>query len=167
MLDNDNMVVTRIEDCEFLQFRRFLEFSDRIGHCYSMRPHDFRITRERSANSDYERLCKCLGADFKDLYRPSQTHSNNVKCVNDEPAGIYGKDFADTDGLITNRNGKVLALCFADCIPLFFYDPVKNVIANVHSGWRGTYQEIAKTAVCKLKEDYNVNVDSLICRNWS
>ena len=42
--------------------------------------------------------------------------------------GIYMADFQETDGLITDKRGKVLSLCYADCIPLFFYDPVTEVI---------------------------------------
>ena len=164
-LSNENMIHIKNGDCEYLQFRRFLEYSDKIEHCYTIRPLDFKITKEVNADESYNKICDSLNINFKNLYRPSQTHSNNVKCVNDEPAGIYKREFADTDGLITDRKNKILSLCYADCIPLFFYDPNKKVIANVHSGWRGTYQEISKIAVCKLKEQYDVSPESLICRN--
>lgn len=166
-LSNENMVHVKNGDCEYLQFRRLLEYSDKLQHCYTMRPLDYKITSDISADRDYEKICRCLDLDIGNLYRPSQTHSNNVKCVNNEPAGIYKKEFANTDGLITDKRRKVLALCYADCIPLFFYDPKNNVVANVHSGWRGTYQEIAKTAVRKLKEEYGVSTEDLICRNWT
>ena len=69
------------------------------------------------------------------------------------------------DGLITDKKDNVLSLTFADCTPLYFYDPVKNVIGNVHSGWKGTYQEIAKMAVKSLVQNYDINPKDLICRN--
>ena len=39
-----------------------------------------------------------------------------------------------------------------------------NVIGNIHSGWKGTYQEIAKVAIQKLKNEYSTNPEDLICR---
>ena len=89
---------------------------------------------------------------------------NNIKIVLDQEAGIYG-EFTDVDGLITDKSNKILSLTYADCICLYFYDPVKNVIGNIHSGWRGTYQQIAKIAVKILKQKYGVKPEDLICRN--
>ena len=43
------------------------------------------------------------------------------------------------------------------------YDPVKNVIANVHSGWKGTFQKIAINCVKKMIEDYGSNPKDIIC----
>ncbi len=57
----------------------------------------------------------------------------------------------------------MLFLTYADCTCLYFYDPIKNVIGNIHSGWRGTYQEIARMAVRKLKEEYGSNPKDIIC----
>ena len=52
--------------------------------------------------------------------------------------------YTDVDGFITNKPNIDLTLSFADCTPILLYDPVKKVIANIHSGWRGTVQKIGK-----------------------
>ena len=67
------------------------------------------------------------------------------------------------DGLVTDKKGMILATTNADCILLLFYDPVKRVIANVHSGWRGTFQNIAVNAVNKMRVEYGCNPQDIIC----
>ena len=49
---------------------------------------------------------------------------------------------------------------------IIFYDPVKKVIANVHSGWRGTFQKIAEKTVLKMIENYNCNPEDIECFIW-
>ena len=48
----------------------------------------------------------------------------------------------------------MLATTNADCILLLIYDPIKKVIANVHSGWKGTLQKISVKAVDKMIEEF-------------
>src|SRR6266705_260731 len=51
------------------------------------------------------------------------------------------------DALITKQRGVTLALSFADCTPLLFYDPVERAIGLAHGGWRGTARGIALATV--------------------
>ena len=67
------------------------------------------------------------------------------------------------DGLVTDKKNKALIFCFADCTPLLFFDPIKKVIANVHSGWRGTLQTIGRNAVNKMIEQYSCKPEDIIC----
>lgn len=146
-----------------MQFRKLLEFSDKIQHSYTLKPLDFNIGDRKKVKKDYEKICTSLNLNLRNIYRPSQTHSTNIKCVDDQIPGIYTPEFQETDGLITDKQNKVLSLTFADCICLYFYDPIQNVIACIHSGWKGTYGEIAKNAVKELKAKYNVEPKNLIC----
>ena len=72
-------------------------------------------------------------------------------------------NFDEVDGLITDKKNKALSLYFADCTALFLYDPIKNVIGDIHSGWRGTVQKIGMVAVQKMQEEYNCNPEDIIC----
>lgn len=157
------MIHIKDKGIEYLQFRKLLEFSDKIQHCYTLRPLDFNIGNMESVKSDYQKVCENLNLSSRNIYRPSQTHSTNIKCIETQIPGIYTPEFQDTDGLITDKQNKVLSLTFADCICLYFYDPIQNVIANIHSGWKGTYEKIAKNAVTLLKEKYGVDPKNLIC----
>ena len=57
----------------------------------------------------------------------------------------------------------VLAIQVADCLPIFLIAPDVSAIGLVHAGWRGTVASIAREAVRKLKEDFDVDPGSLSC----
>ncbi len=60
----------------------------------------------------------------------------------------------DTDGLISDVPGIILAVSVADCAPVYLFDPRMRVIALVHAGWRGTVDKIAEGVVKKMIHDY-------------
>ena len=51
----------------------------------------------------------------------------------------------------------------ADCVLIFFYDPVRQVIAVSHSGWRGTVLSIGAKTVDKMVSDYGCRRRDIIC----
>jgi hypothetical protein len=70
--------------------------------------------------------------------------------------------FENVDGLITKKPGINLMLTFADCTPIFLYDPDNKIIANVHSGWTGTVKKIGQKAVIKMIKEYGTKPENLI-----
>ena len=44
-----------------------------------------------------------------------------------------------------------------------FFDPVKKVIANTHSGWKGTVQRISVKTIRKMKEQFGCEPKDIIC----
>lgn len=68
------------------------------------------------------------------------------------------------DGFITNEKGIALFIKHADCQAALFYDPLKEVIGNVHAGWRGNVLNIYKKMIEKMVMKYNSNPkDILVC----
>ena len=59
------------------------------------------------------------------------------------------------DAFITRQRGVTLALTFADCTPLLFYDPIQHVIGLAHAGWRGTARGIALATVEAMCEQFD------------
>ena len=56
------------------------------------------------------------------------------------------------------RRARCGAVCFAaDCTPVLLFDPVKNVAAAVHAGWRGTANGIVRKAVEKMAREFGSN----------
>jgi polyphenol oxidase len=51
------------------------------------------------------------------------------------------------DALVTRLPGIALMVKVADCQAILLVDPVRGVIANVHSGWRGSVQDLATKTV--------------------
>ena len=101
-------------------------------------------------------------ADDKILYA-SQVHSGNVKVIDDEDVaeGIL-KTNPETDAMVTDIPGICLMVMVADCVPVLLFDPVKNVIAVIHAGWRGTVQKIVSNTIAVMKTNYGSNPSNLI-----
>lgn len=117
--------------------------------------------------SNYKKLCDTIESDYINLVKANQEHTDEVKIVN-QKFNSYGPDihidyYSKTDGLITNKEKVLLCTTNADCILLLFFDPVKKVIANTHSGWKGTLQRISVNTIRKMKEEYNCNPKDIIC----
>ena len=171
-LSNGNVIHVKGEKCEYLQFRRLLEYGDVLGHGYGLRPDNYRTNGDGLAEEDFEKalesyrdLCEAVGVEYDNLVKPNQRHTDVVKCVEVLESSVLSKDdkYANTDGLVTNMKGAVLGTSNADCILLMFFDPVKMVIANVHSGWKGTFQKIAVNAVDKMVQEYGSDPKDIIC----
>ena len=92
------------------------------------------------------------------LVFPRQTHTNCVFEVSDIPE----TEIKETDALVTNKKGICLCVQTADCVPILLFDPVKNVIAAVHAGWRGTVNKIAEIAVQRMVQDYGSSPKNII-----
>ena len=166
-LSNDKIIHKKYGNIEFLQFKRLLEYSDKLVHCFTLKPLDFgsNATFDESMEefkANYKKIVEKLGVDSNNIVRPLQTHTNCVKNIYNE-FGIFPKELENVDGLITNQKNKILSLVFADCTPILLYDPKKNVIANIHSGWKGTVSKIGKVAVEKMIKDYNSKPEDIIC----
>lgn len=177
-LTNKNVIHVKKNGTEYLQFRKLLEYNDIISHAYSLgidknyrtaRANKEKLSKEEYDNAikDYKTLCDAIGVDYINLVKTNQTHTDNVKIVNNKilkNAPDFNLDeYKETDGLITNKQNIVLSATNADCILLLFFDPVKKVIANVHSGWRGTLKRISVKAVEKMVKEFGCREQDIIC----
>jgi len=166
-LSNENVIYIKKYGLEYIQFKRLLEYKN-IEHCFTLKPLDFasNITYEEK-REDVEKAFNVLSEEFKfnvkDICRPKQTHTDIVEKICDGDEGIYISKFDNVDGFVTDQKNKVLMLSFADCTPLLFYDPIKNVIANTHSGWKGTLQKIGVRTIEKMISEYGCKPEDIIC----
>ena len=172
-LTNDKVIHIRNKENEFLQFKRLKNFEKMISHAYSVGINKsyrtFKANREplpiniyQGNMNNYKTLCSEIGANYKKITKANQAHTDNVVCINniEENVTIDTKD--PSDGLITDKKEIVLATTNADCILLLFFDPVKKVIANTHSGWKGTLQEISVKTVEKMIKNYGCKPENII-----
>lgn len=102
-----------------------------------------------------------MGMDYRNLITTFQDHTDNVMTVDEKSK--FNLNNQPVDGICTNVKGNILATVNADCILLMFFDPIKKVIANTHSGWRGTLQRISVKTIDKMVEQYNCNPEHIIC----
>lgn len=165
-LFNKEIVIIKNENIRYMQFKKLLEYKN-IKHCFTLKPLDVGSNDtykeiKNIADKNYNDVCNLLELDSKNIVRPYQTHTNNVKKVITE-VGIFPEELKDIDGLITQENNKILSLTFADCTPIYLYDKQKNIIGNIHSGWQGTIKKIAKYAIIQMKKGFNSNPKDIIC----
>ncbi|MGB5157927.1 peptidoglycan editing factor PgeF [Desulfobacterium sp. N47] len=93
-----------------------------------------------------------------ELVFTKQVHDRHVIIVSERAAdSALSETNLTGDALITDINNKMLVIKTADCQAVLLYDPVKNVVANVHSGWRGSINNIIGATIDAMKENYNCN----------
>ncbi|MCI5919526.1 MAG: peptidoglycan editing factor PgeF [Roseburia sp.] len=115
---------------------------------------------------NYKRLAEALGVSLENFVFTDQTHTTNVLKVTEKDAGkgiLRERDYQDVDGLITNVKGLVLSTFFADCVPLYFVDPVHEAIGMSHSGWRGTVRRMGKATIEAMEQAFGTKPSDLIC----
>ncbi|HNE04697.1 MAG TPA: peptidoglycan editing factor PgeF [Anaerolineales bacterium] len=66
------------------------------------------------------------------------------------------------DILFTDNPEVSLFMRFADCVPLLFHDPKKNVIGISHAGWMGTVKGVAEVSVQAMQERYGSNPQDIV-----
>lgn len=137
-------------------------FSTRLGGvsqgCYASMNLSFtRGDDEAAVRENYHRIAKSIGVKYENMVLSQQTHTTNVRVVTEKDKGkgiVKPLDYTDVDGMVTNIHGICLVTFYADCVPLYFVDPVQKAIGLSHSGWRGTVGKIGKETIRKMKEQY-------------
>lgn len=145
-------------------------FSTRLGGVskgyYSSLNLSFtRGDEEADVRKNFERIGAAMGIRCEDMIFSQQTHTTNVLAVTDEERGMgltRERSYHDVDGLVTNVPGICLVTFFADCVPLYFVDPVKKVIGLSHSGWRGTVGKIGKETVERMHTEYGSEPEDIL-----
>lgn len=121
--------------------------------------------KDENVRENYKRICRSIGGDYRKLVLSDQVHDNKVMYVDEryEAGERIEKKIKGIDGLTTDKEGIILATSYADCVPLFFFDPVRKVIASSHSGWRGTVGFIGSETIEKMKKLYGSKAEDIIC----
>lgn len=150
-------------EAKFCRFDELMKHDD-IVHVFSLKPLNFR--NRDLMEEDYKKLFNALDLDYKYLVKPNQAHTDNIllldKKVNIDTADIKLDYLENVDGIITNQKNVALATTSADCLCVILYDPKNKVIANVHSGWRGTFKKIVKKAAFLMKNKYDCNLNDIL-----
>lgn len=131
----------------------------------TMNLSDSRGDSKVAVAENYRRIAAVLGCQVEDMVLTQQTHTTNIRVVTRADAGkgvIRERDYDQVDGLVTQEPGIALTTFYADCVPLYFVDPVHKAIGLSHSGWRGTVGRMAAETVWKMKVMYGTNSADVI-----
>lgn len=106
---------------------------------------------------NYRRIGKVMGIAPSRMVSSCQTHTTNIRLVTEEDCGAgvtRPQDSKDIDGLITQERGIALVTLFADCVPLYFVDPVHRAIGLAHSGWRGSAAQMGACMIEAMEKTF-------------
>lgn len=175
--NNNQIVLINDNGLEYVQFASFKKHESAIKHCFTSRKGGVSSGECNSLNlgfnrndtiqnilENYKRISASLGIDYKNMVFSNQVHDNKIRLVDESDRGkgiIRQSDIIGFDGLITDKKDVALVTFYADCVPVFFFDPVKKVIGIAHSGWRGTVKEIAGAMVRKFNDIYRCNIEDI------
>ena len=176
---NENKLHMQVKEnngVTYLTYPSFEQFPD-IVHCFSTRlggvsqgifsSMNLSFTRgdeENAVKDNYRRLSAAVGFSLEDIVTSDQTHTTNVQLVGAEDRGkgvTRPRTYKDVDGMITNVPGVVLCTFYADCVPLYFVDPVHKAVGLSHSGWRGTVGKIGKVTIEKMAEQFGSDPEEI------
>lgn len=127
---------------------------------YNVGDEESRVTENRKIILDD------LSIDYRTVVTAQQVHKDKIALVRKEDKGKgtfkYSKGIAQTDALITDIPGVPLLMCYADCVPIFIFDPVKKTIALIHSGRKGTELELTLKTLFRMKKTFETNPRSCL-----
>ena len=157
--DNNDIVIKDEKGIKYLQFKKLLEYGIKHAYTLSVEGIDFSFKTSAHDNS-YKMLADALDIEVNNIVEPVQTHTDEVRILEE----VTSSDaLQDVDGLITNKKNIAITSKNADCILFFFYDSKNKVIANVHSGWKGTFKRIAIKTVKKMINEFGSNPEDILC----
>lgn len=177
--DSKTCIINENQGVTYITFPGLAAYSKDLLHAFSTRlggvSEDYLGTMNLSFSrgddrekvmENHRRFAAATGYDEKRLVFSDQVHLTHFHKVTEEDCGkgiIRESDIKEIDGLVTNVPEIPLITFYADCVPLFFYDPVKKVIAMAHSGWKGTVERIGEKMISYMKAEYGCESRDIVC----
>ena len=176
-MKSTNLTIKNHNNVQYIQFQH-LEASGLVLHGFSTKHGG--VSRDQyasmnlsftkgdaaiSVKENFLRFTEAIGVEGDSLVLSDQIHATEIRRVDlgdrgkgyDRPSDIIG-----VDGLITNEPGLTLTTFYADCVPLFFLDPVNKAIGLSHAGWRGTVNGIGPKTVREMTKAFGTNPSDLL-----
>lgn len=94
--------------------------------------------------------------NLNNYYELKQIHSNIVH--------ILDNNFINNtegDAIITNIPNIPIIIKVADCVPIILYDKENKVLSLIHSGWKGTLNNITINTINLMINKFNSKVENI------
>lgn len=114
---------------------------------------------------NYQLVAGQLGMDISQMVLSNQVHGDTIMRVGKKDMGkgiLFESDLLGVDGFLTNEKGVGLTLFFADCVPLYFFDPNHEVVAMAHAGWKGTVLQVGKKMIERMALEFGTRPQDII-----
>ncbi len=103
---------------------------------------------------------RALGRNPASLHDVWLVHGTDV--IYAETPRPFDEPPQKADILFTDNPEVSLFMRFADCVPLFFHDPKKQVVGIAHAGWMGTVKGVAEVSIRAMKTRYGSNPSDVV-----
>jgi len=140
----------------YFQFKQFTNYEHIFDHFFSSR-----IGWNKDKGKIKEQVSSLLNLPIKNVIDVKQVHGNEIVIVDTYDTDCYN-DRIEADGLITDLPRLALITYHADCVPVYFVDIAKKVVALAHSGWKGTYYNITGKMIKTFIESYNSRKEDIL-----
>lgn len=108
-----------------------------------------------------ERLTDSDGAGKKELVFLKQVHGTKIRIYIEESIHMNASAL-EGDAMVSNIQHKFLVILVADCQAVLLYDPIRRVVANIHSGWRGSIANLIGRTIHVMEEHFLCNGSDII-----
>ncbi|MBT8037370.1 MAG: polyphenol oxidase family protein [Verrucomicrobiae bacterium] len=113
----------------------------------------------RRLGPSHQSALRGLGFSEAELHRAEQVHGSEIAMVEKtDPAQTW----SGVDGLMTTDAGVLLGVYVADCGAVYISDPVRGILALLHSGKKGTEQNITGKAIAMMRERWGSRAEDLV-----
>lgn len=106
------------------------------------------------------RIFNAIARPIESLFDVWQVHGTEVVCA--EVPRPLSAPHQKADVILTDNPDVTLLMRFADCVPIFFYDPIHKVVGLAHAGWQGTVRRVAEAAVRGLRSAYGSRSEDIL-----
>jgi hypothetical protein len=99
------------------------------------------------------RAFQAVGRSPDSIYDVWQVHGREVVYANSprSPDVAHRK----ADAILTDNPQVTLFMRFADCVPVFLFDPYQRVVGLAHAGWQGTVKRTVQAAVQAMQDTFH------------
>lgn len=110
---------------------------------------------KKSVGADIKKISTILSINKDAIYFPIQRHTDKVLVIESDLEPRIA------DAVVTEREGILIGIQVADCVPILLFDRKKLVIGAVHAGWRGTAAQIIKKTIKSMVERFGSSPDDI------
>jgi YfiH family protein len=175
---NKDITHVKKNNLEYITFNILNKYKDKLTHGFFLKKGGVStgihssLNFRKAGNDSIENVFKNTEIVKKELklnkvYKASQAHTDNILILDNNNKLKYEIEKLNDeeyDSYVTNEKEISTVITTADCNPIVIYDPVKNVVANVHSGWKGTIKQIYLKTIKLMNEKFNCNYkDIIVC----
>lgn len=115
---------------------------------------------EKTVDRNRDIIAGIMGA--AEMTYLNQVHGCDIAVLDRHWQPIYNPANPEpitADAAMTDRPGNYLSIQVADCQSVLMYEPARQVVANVHSGWRGSIGNIIGRAVEAMEQNFACRPD--------